>query len=59
MEVVVDSLKVTVVTTSTGLVQWAEMLEPILGCIAWLMTIGFAMYKFKKTRREHRGGATQ
>jgi len=45
-----DTLKVTVATTSAGLVQWAEMLEPILGCIAWLMTIGFAIYKFKKTR---------
>ena len=50
MEDSVDSLKVTAVTTSTGLVQWAEMLEPVLACIAWIMTIGFAVYKFKKTR---------
>ena len=50
MEVVVDSLKVTAVTTSTGIVQWAEMLEPVLACIAWMITIAFAVYKFKKTR---------
>ena len=45
-----DSLKVTTVTTSTGIVQWAEMLEPILACTAWILTISFAIYKFKKTR---------
>ena len=50
MGVIVDSLKVTAVTTSTGIVQWAEMLEPVLACIAWIMTIGFAIYKFIKTR---------
>ena len=52
MEVCVDSLKVTAVTTGTGLVQWAEMLEPVLACIAWIMTIGFAVYKFIKARRK-------
>ena len=45
-----DTLKVTAVTTSAGLVQWAEMLEPVLACIAWMITIAFAVYKFKKTR---------
>ena len=47
-----DSLKVTAVTTSTGIVQMAEMLEPVLACIAWMITIAFAVYKFKKTRSE-------
>ena len=50
MEDSVDSLKVTAVTTGTGLVQWAEMLEPVLGCIAWIITISFAIYKFKKNK---------
>ena len=45
-----DSLKVTAVTTSTGLIQWAEVLEPVLACMAWGMNIGYIMYKFKKTR---------
>ena len=49
-EVVVDSLKVTAVTTSTGLVQWSEMLEPVLACMAWGMNIGYIVYKFYKSR---------
>ena len=50
MEVIVDSLKVTVVTTSTGLVQWAEVLEPVLACVAWGMNISYIVYKFYKSR---------
>jgi len=47
-----DSLKVITVTTSTGIVQWAEVLEPLLGCIAWIVTIGFAIYNFYKSKKE-------
>ena len=50
MEHLVDSLKVTAVTTSTGIVQWAEMLEPILAGMAWGMNIGYIVYKFYKSR---------
>jgi len=45
-----DSLKVSGITTSLGLVYWIDILSAVLMCVMFGVNIVFLLYKIKKIR---------
>ena len=45
-----DSVKVSAISTSSGLVYWLDVLPAILMCMMFVMNIVYLFYKIKKIK---------
>ena len=47
-----DSLKVTGITTSLGLVYWTDIISGVLMCVMFIMQIYYLYWKLKKIKEK-------